>query len=149
VTAYRPHLQPDTAGDADFLPLQVRAHQSASADLQSLADQQSQPDLQSDQRAWADLQSDQWAWADLQFDQRARADLWAREQQSQFDLLAQRQGGQLVRADQRAWPEPQVWDSQPNWSFQPPRVDLSAPQHPLTRTDHLIPTKTAEGGHPL
>jgi hypothetical protein len=46
----------------------------------------------------------------------------------------------------------QVWDSQPNWTFQPPRLDLSAPQHPLalTWTDRLIPAKTAvEGGHPL
>ncbi len=48
-------------------------------------------------------------------------------------------------------PTRQVWESQPNRTFQPPapRLGLSAPQHQLTRTDRLIPAETAEGGHPL
>jgi hypothetical protein len=119
------------------LCLQVRAHQSASADLQSLADQRSRPDLhgdqqradlqsdwrsqanlqsdqraradqQSDQRAWFDLQCDQRSWADLHSDQRARADLRARKQQSRLDLLVQLQGGELAQEDQLARLDPQA-----------------------------------------
>jgi hypothetical protein len=109
------------------LCLQVRAHQSASADLQSLADQRSRPDLhgdqqradlqsdwrsqanlQSDQRARADQQSDQRAWFDLQCDKRARADLRARKQQSRLDLLVQLQGGELAQEDQLARLDPQA-----------------------------------------
>jgi hypothetical protein len=99
------------------LCLQVRAHQSASADLQSLADQQrsrpdlhadqqradlqsdwrSQANLQSDQRSRPDLQSDQRAWADLQFDQRSRPDL-----QSDQRTWANLQTDQRARSDLRA-----------------------------------------------
>jgi hypothetical protein len=106
------------------LCLQVRAHQSASADLQSLADQRSRPDLhcdrkradlQSDQRARADLQSDKRSRPDLQSDQRSRPDLQS-DQRSRPDLhsyqraWADLQCDQRARADQRAMEQQSRFD---------------------------------------